>query len=476
MIPKLRKFGIIFGPALFFLIIFLPTPEGMSDIAKIVLAMAALMIVWWITEAIPTYATALLPLGLLPVLGVAPIEDVAPEYMNPIVIMILGMFLIALAVEKSGLHKKIAFEMITRFGYEPKKIFLGVMVSGMALSALISNTTVVLILIPVVLSIIKSLENSGIKIPKKDKTLLFLALAYSTVFGATVLLVGGTPNLIYASIVKDMVGHEVTFAEWSLLGAPIAIIMLIITLKYFVKNLSKETSEIPSEQIKQILLTEKSEIGNITTEQKIVLFVLIGAIILMFTGPLWHPPDFNVTNAEIALLAGISLFILPKTRKESILTWDHVEKLPFGILFLLGGGLALAYAFNVSGLVEYFGQTLTFLNNIPYEIAFVITISIVIFLTNLKSSTAMAAIALPIFATLSILNDWPFLPTMFGLTVAISFAFLLPTGTPPNALVYEKGGVTIKEMIRHGFVINLIAIGVISFFTIFISRFVLTEI
>jgi len=473
MIPKLRKLGIIFGPALFFLIIFLPTPGGMSDTAKIVLALTALMVVWWITEAIPPYATALLPLGLLPLLGVAPIEDVAPEYMNPIIIMILGMFLIAIAVEQSGLHKKIAFALITKFGYEPKRIFLGIMISGMVLSSLISNTTVVLILIPVVMTIIKSLENSGIKISKKVKTVMFLGLAYSTVFGATVMLIGGTPNLIYASIVHEMVGHEVTFVEWSLLGAPIAIVMLFGTVKYFGSIFKTESSQIQSEKIKQILQLEESKLGKITTEQKIVLIVLVGAITLMFTGPIWHPPDFNVTNAEIALLAGISLFLLPKSRNEPILTWSHVEKLPFGILFLLGGGLALAFAFNISGLVEYFGKAFTFLNDVPYEISFVIILSIVIFVTNLKSSTAMAAIALPIVGTLSILNDWPFLPTMFGMTVAIGFAFLLPTGTPPNALVYEKGVVTIKDMVRYGLVINLMAIGVISFFTLVVSRFVL---
>jgi len=141
MVSKLKKLGVFLGPALFFLIIFSPTPSGMPDLANMVLAMSALMIVWWITDAIPPYVTALLPLGLLPILGVAPIQDVAPEYMNPIVILILGMFLIALAIEKSGLHKKIAFELITKFGYEPKRIFLGIMVSAMALSALISNTT-----------------------------------------------------------------------------------------------------------------------------------------------------------------------------------------------------------------------------------------------------------------------------------------------------------------------------------------------
>ena len=472
MISKLRKFGIFFGPALFFLIIFLPTLGGMSETANMVFAMSALMIVWWVTEAIPPYVTALLPLGLLPILGVAPIQDVAPEYMNPIVIMILGMFLLALAVEKSGLHKKLAFELITKFGYEPKKIFVGIMVSAMALSMLISNTTVALILIPVVIAIIKSLENYGVKISRKSQTVIFLGLAYSTVFGATAILIGGTPNLIYASLVENMVGHSVTFAEWSMLAAPIAIVMFVITAKYLIKNLSKE-QEVSSEQIKQILLTEKSKIGKITREQTIVLFVLMGAITLMYTGPLWHPPDFNVTNAEIALLAGISLFFLPKTRKETILTWSNVEKMPFGILFLLGGGLALAFAFDISGLVEYLGNTFSILNTLPYEIALVVILAIVIFVTNIKSSTAMAAIALPIVGTLAMLSDWPFLPTMFGVTVAIGFTFLLPTGTPPNALVYEKGGVTTRDMVRYGLPLNLMAIGVISFFTIVISRFIL---
>ena len=458
----------ILGPLLFALIMLMPTPEDMPEIAKTVLAMSIWVIVWWITEAIPLYATALLPLGLLPVLGILPIDEVASEYMHPIIILLLGMFMIALAVEKSELHKKIAFTLIPLFGYSPKKIIWGFMITTSLMSTVVMSTTVVLILLPVASVILTALSKSEFGNSIKFKTVFVLAIAYSSSIGSAATLIGAPPNLLYAATVSEVFGHTVTFAEWSMLGAPLSASMLLLCGLFLTSRVSGFTAG-TSTEIKSVLLLEKSKIAPITNEQKTVLGVMLGVLALMFTSPMWNPEGSYVTNSVIAILGGISLFILPKTKKENLMNWAGVAKLPYGLLFLLGGGFALSLAFVNSGLADWIASYLSFVNDYPFEVVVVLLVSMILFLTNVKSNTATAAIFIPIVGTMALLNDWSPLPILFGITIATSFAFLLPMGTPPNALVYENAKITIKEMAKNGIVLNFIAIALVSLFTIFVS-------
>lgn len=460
------------GPLLFFIILFIPTPDGMNETAKAVLAISVWMIVWWITEAIPVYATALLPMGLVPVLGILPVKQVASEYMHPIIVLLLGMFMIALAIEKSGLHKKIAYEFISIFGYSPKRIVWGFMITTALLSTVVMSTTVVLILLPVVGVILTALEKTNF-VTTKFKIIFLLTIAYASSVGSVATLIGAPPNLLYAATVMEMFSHRVTFAEWSVLGSPLALSMLVLCGLYMNTKIKKSSVETTNE-IKQVLLREKSQLGKITLEQKTVLGVLLGVLILMFTIPLWQPEGSFITNSVIAILGGISLFILPKTRSESLMNWAGIERLPYGLLFLLGGGFALSLAFVDSGLANWIANAFSFVKNYPFELVVIILVTMIMFLTNVKSNTATAAIFIPIVGTMAILNGWSPLPILFGITVATSFAFLLPMGTPPNALIYEKAKIPIKEMVRHGIVLNLIAIALISLFTIFLSTKILT--
>jgi sodium-dependent dicarboxylate transporter 2/3/5 len=233
-------------------------------------------------------------------------------------------------------------------------------------------------------------------------------------------------------------------------------------------KVGKSTPETDS-KIKQALMLEKSKIPKMTGEQKTVLAVLLGVLALMFTGPIWLPQDSFVTNSVIAILGGISLFVLPKTSSESLMDWAGIEKLPYGLLFLLGGGFALALAFVDSGLASWIASSFSFVEKYPFELVVVLLVAMIMILTNVKSNTATAAIFIPIVGTMTILNQWPTLPILFAITVATSFAFLLPMGTPPNALIYEKAQISIKEMVKHGMVLNVMAIALISIFTIFVS-------
>lgn len=460
------------GPALFFLILLMPSPDGMSDSAKAVLAISVWMIVWWITEAIPVYATALLPLGLIPVLGILPVKEVASEYMHPIIVLLLGMFMIALAIEKSGLHKKIAFELISIFGYSPKRIVWGFIITTALLSTVVMSTTVVLILLPVATVVLASLAKSSSINNTKFKIIFMLSIAYSSSIGSVATLIGAPPNLLFAATVMEMFEHRVTFAEWSMIGLPLSVGMLMICGIYMTSKIGKNTVE-NNNEIKKTLVLEKSHLEKMTNEQKTVLGVLIVVLTLMFTTPLWQPENSFITNSVIAILGGISLFVLPKTRSESLMNWAGIERLPYGLLFLLGGGFALSLAFIDSGLAQWIATAFSFVKDYPLEIIVIVLVTMIMFLTNVKSNTATAAIFIPIVGTMAILNGWNPLPILFAITIATSFAFLLPMGTPPNALIYEKAQISMKEMLKHGIVLNIIAIVLISIFTIFISSRIL---
>lgn len=494
-----KRLGLALGPLSFIVIIFLfPTssPAGLSENGKYVLAISVWMIIWWITEAIHVYATALLPLGLMPVMGVLPLENVAAEYMHNIIVLLLGMFLIAIAIERSGFHRKIAYEMIGVFGYSPKRILLGFMISTALLSTVIMSTTVVLIMLPIAFVILNDLNKNNLKVSIRFRTILLLAIAYSSSIGSISTLIGAPPNLLYAGTIKELFNHTVTFAEWSSLAMPLSITMLVIAYFYMSrligsdneisdsKIIIEEEKEVQSknktrnllfeQEFRKIITNEKQKIGKITHQQIIVVGVLILVLLLMFTSPMWLPTDTLITNSVIAILGGISLFAIPMRKSKSLLDWAEVERLPFGLLFLLGGGLALSLAFVESGLANWIANSLSFMNIFPFEIIVILIIGLVMFMSNVKSNTSTAAIFIPIVANMAILNNWSPLPILFGITVATSFAFLLPMGTPPNALVYEKGNISIKDMFVNGIVLNFIAIALISIFTIFISQLLLS--
>jgi solute carrier family 13 (sodium-dependent dicarboxylate transporter), member 2/3/5 len=470
-----KRLGLVIGPLVFLLILLGPAPEGLSEEGKVVLAIAAWMIVWWITEAISVYATALLPLGLMPAMGVLPLGDIAGEYMHPIVVLLLGMFLIALTIEKTGLHKKIAFALIAAFGYSPRRIVWGFMIATALISMVVLSTTAVLVMLPIALVVMNAISHSISHMGRSFTIALMLGIAYASSIGSVATLVGAPPNLIFAGTVREVFDHTVSFAEWSALGAPLSLIMIVVAGVIMTRKINDESPEL-RETIKQVLLLESEKAGKWTGGQITVLSVLVGVLALMFTTPYWLPSGSFINNSVIAILGGISLFIIPQSRRQGLLDWAGVEKLPFGILFLLGGGLALSLSFINSGLAEWIASSLSFIDGLPFEMVVVVMASLIMFLSNVKSNTATAAIFVPVVANMALMNGWSPLPILFAITVASSFAFLLPMGTPPNALVYERAKITTKEMFKNGVVFNVIAIGLIALFTTFISPSILPDV
>lgn len=455
-----------------------PSPEGLTNEAKTVLAIALWIIVWWVSEAISVYATALLPLALIPSAGVAPLDEVATEYMHPIVVLLLGMFLIAIAVERSGLHKQIAFALISVFGYSPKRIIWGFMIASAVISAVIMSTTAVLIMLPIAFVILTLLSGPESGLGREFRIAFMLGIAYSSSIGSVATIIGSPPNLIYAETVRDLFGHTVSFAEWSMLGAPLSAVMLLVAGLFMTNYAVRAKTNDPSKEehaIKEILAAEKQKMGRLSGEQATVLIVMVAVLALMFTAPSWLPAETFVTSSVISIIGGISLFVLPKSRSEGLLDWAGVEKLPFGLLFLLGGGLALSQAFISSGLANWLAGSLSVVNILPFGILVAVVLTLIMTISNVKSNTAAGAIFIPIVGNMAIMNGWSPLPFLFGITASTSFSFLLPMGTPPNALVYERGKITVKEMLQKGIVLNMVAVAIITLFTMFVSPAILPD-
>ncbi|MCS6767678.1 MAG: DASS family sodium-coupled anion symporter [Candidatus Nitrosocaldus sp.] len=466
---SIKTIGSIIGPISFLLILIAPTPTGLSEEGRIVLAIASWMIVWWVTEAISVYATALLPLALLPMMGIMPLTDVASEYMHPIVVLLLGMFLIAISIEKSGLHRRIALMLISVFGYSPRRIVWGFMIATALLSMVVLSTTAVLVMLPIAQVITNVMRSSQTVVLGRDFTVaLMLGIAYASSIGSVATLVGAPPNLIFAGTVMKTFGYSVSFAEWSMLGAPLSFTMLAIAGLMLTRGLNVQGSY---DTIRDVLRMEGG--AGWSRSQIIVLLVLVIVLALMFTSPYWLPESSMITNSVIAIAGGISLFVIPHGRRERILDWAEVEKMPFGILFLLGGGLALSLSFINSGLAMWLAEVLSFIGILPYELVMMLLVALIMSVSNIKSNTATAAVFIPVVTNMVLLNAWPPLPILFAVTVASSLAFLLPMGTPPNALVYERGRVSIGEMFRKGIVLNAIAIGLIVLFVTTLGTLVL---
>ena len=473
-VNKIKLIGLIMGPLLFFILLASPAPEGLSEKGKIVAGITLWLVVWWITEAISIYATALLPLALFPITGILSLRVVGAEYMSPIIVLLLGMFLVVLALEKSGLQRKIAFAMMSIFGYSPKRIILGFMIFSALISTVIMSTTVAILLIPMAFAVLSSLSENGVKFSSKFKTTLLLGIAFSCSIGSVTTLIASPPNLIYAEVVNDLFAKTITFGNWSSVGAPLAITMLLISIIFMTSKVSKEKMD--ETLIRKIIAAEKEKIGKITREQSVSLIILLLVLFLMFAAPAWAGEDSYVETAVIAILGGISLFVIPKTRTEKFLRWTDVQKIPLGVLFILGGGLALSLAFTSSGLADYVGSKLSVINVLPFPIVVILIVSVTMIISNTMSNSATAAIFIPIVASMAALNNWPPLPILAGITLSCSLAFLLPMGTPPNALVYEQGKVQTKEMVKNGIVLTILGIITISLFTIFLYPLLLPEI
>lgn len=467
-----KRIGLLLGPIIFIIIRLFFYPEGLSNNANGILASTVWIAIWWITEAIPIAATALLPIVLFPLTGSLDIGSTTASFGHKFVFLYLGGFIIAIAIEKWNLHKRIALNIINIIGSNIQKIILGFMLATAFLSMWISNTATSVMMLPIGIAIIKQLKDN----PRTDENenlifgkALMLAIAYSASIGGIATLIGTPPNLVLAGIVSETYGYEITFSQWFIFGFPISVILLFICWKYLTKfAFTFKQKEFPGgkQEIKRLLTT----LGKMTYEEKII------AIVFALTAFCWITRSFllkkilpQIDDTIIAIFFAVILFIIPsKTKHKKILTWNDTKNLPWGIILLFGGGMALAKGFETSGLALWIGNQMTSLEGISTIILILLLISAVNFLTEITSNLATTAMLLPVLAPMALTIDVHPFVLMVAAAVAASCAFMLPVATPPNAVVFGSGYLRIPDMVSKGVVMNIISIIILTLFVYFV--------
>jgi len=478
----LKKYiWVLLGPVSFLIMSFLPVPKGISPEAWKVLAMASLMLIWWISEAVPIAVTSLLPLVLLPSMGVAKLEAAAAPYANPVVYLFMGGFVIALAMEKWALHKRIALQIVNMTGTNANGIIGGFMMATAFISMWISNTATAIMMLPIGLSIITLMQNQISPDKENEKGLrnfsisMMLAIAYGANIGGTATIIGTPPNVVFAGYMRENFNVEVTFLTWMMIGTPFAIILLIFTYFLTVKVLFPNNLG-NFGGAKEIINSELMELGPMTTGEKLTLFIFMSTalswIFRLQIDAIF--PAIKISDTTIALVAAMLLFIIPVSlhKKEFLLNWSDTEKLPWGILLLFGGGLSLADSLASTGIINIIGDQFKGLDSEGW--VFIIGLSTVsLFLTEVMSNVALVTIFLPVVGAIAVGAGIPPIQLCIPVTIAASCAFMFPMSTPPNAIVFASGRITIGQMAKAGFILNLITILVIAFLVKFLFPFVL---
>ncbi len=486
---RLRKrIGLYLGIVLFLLILLAPTFGGMQPEAQRMAATIVLMGCWWIGESMPLGVTALVPLVAYPLLKIVPVTQVAPNYTNHYVFLLLGGFFIALTMQRWNLHTRIALLIISIVGTSASRLVLGFMAASAFLSMWISNSATSMMMMPIGLGLIlKTEELQGEKISSSSRNFgacLMLGIAYAANIGGVSTLVGTFPNLVFAGMFKEHFpgGPEITFVEWMKIGLPFSLVFVPLMWVLLVKVILPIKGKVV-ENADQLIQREIDKLGKMSRGEKMifVVFVLtallwitrsdinIGSVTLSGWASLLGVQKY-VHDSTVAIAMGILCFILPVDKKQgsTLLNWEHAKRAPWDILLLFGGGFAIAKGFQDSGLTHWVGTQLSVLQGVsPILIVGVVALTMT-FLTEFTSNTASTTMILPILAaTAHALNINPLL-FMIPATICASCAFMLPIGTPPNAIVFASGRVSLLQMGRAGLILNFIAVLFITAFVYFV--------
>lgn len=448
--------------------------DGLDRSAEIVAAIAVLMAIWWATEALPLPVTALLPLIVFPLVDVLSAKEAAAPYANPIIFLFLGGFLVALAIERCGLHRRIALNIFKRMGHSGARLVGGFMAVAALLSMWISNTSTTLMLFPIAMSLgwVVAETTPGLSdTEKKDFTIaLLLGLAYGASIGGVATLVGTPTNVFMVGFLQSEYGIDIPFARWMMIGVPATLVLLPIGWLLLTKVLFK-VSFVSSDATKAVLSKRLSDLGAMSRAEKrtAILFALLVVGWVLRKQIAAATGLTGLTDTGVAMLAALAAFIIPSgTDDKALVDWADTKRLPWGVLILFGGGLSLAAALSSSGLTLWLGQQLAPLGAINHVVLVVAITAMVVFLTELTSNVATTATLLPIMAALAVELGIDPLVFVVPVTLAASCAFMLPVATPPNAIIFSTGHVSIKDMMRAGFGLNIISIILLSLWAVYL--------
>lgn len=466
-----KKVGLFLGPLLFAAIMLLPAPSGLSSAGKAVGASTVWIVTWWMAESVPIPATSLLPLVLFPAAAGMDPEVASKPYANDLIFLFMGGFFLAVAFQRWGLHRRIALRTISLIGSSPKMIILGFMVATAFLSMWISNTATTVMVTPIGLAVtlqVADLVNKrNPEIPTEQGefnfgTGLMLAIAYSATIGGIGTLIGTPPNIVFASVVGDLFGKDISFAQWMWYGIPIAVVGVAIAWVYITEfALKLRIDTIPGGL--EVIDRQIDELGPMVREERIVLVVFTAtALAWLLRKPVINEVLPQVGDSTIAVAGAMLMFLIPAREDDGsftfLLDWTTGLQIPWGVILLFGGGLSMANAFSETGLAEWIGSGLTVLEGVPLVVVLAVVVILTSFLSEVTSNTATATMMMPILAGLAIgINVHPYALMIAGATAA-SFVFMLPVSTPPNSVVFGSGYITVPKMCRVGFGLKIIGI------------------
>ena len=451
------RVGLWGGAALFAVLLALPAPEGLSGAGWRVAAVGALMAVWWMTEALPIAATSLVPVVAFPVLGAAAVDEAAAPYASPIVLLFLGGFLLAKAMERWGLHRRVALAVLARVGGAPRRVLAGFIATAGLLSMAVSNTATAVMMLPIATSAAATLREDGA--PGAFDATLLLGVAYACSVGGMGTLIGTPTNALLAGFVAETYGADLSFAGWLAVGLPFAVVGMVTVYAVLSRFPDPVGAAAPDRAAAFAgwVRAARADLGPASPAERRVGAVFAAVAVLWSTRPLWDGAVPGASDAGIALAGALALFAAPAggaARGRRLLDWPTAVTIPWGVLLLFGGGLSLAAAVDGSGLAAWIGGRLGGAAALPPVLVVGVVVVVVVALTELTSNTATAAAFLPVLAAFPFAGD-P-LVLLVAVTFAASCAFALPVATPPNAIVFGSGRVAMGQMMRAGLVLNVV--------------------
>ena len=457
-----KSTGLLLGPLLFLVISRLTFLGSLEPAAWKVLAVAAWMITWWVTEATPVAVAALLPIVVFPAMGIFSVGEVTQPYANPVIFLFMGGFFIALGLEEHGLHRRLALNLVHLTGTSANGIILGFMLATAFLSMWISNTAATIMMLPIASTVISLISqtvnnNKGMSLFSLS---LMLGIAYSANIGGMATVIGTPPNVVFAGYAKELIGTNIDFSKWMMIGIPVSAIMVFVTYILLTRILYRNKLG-KMETASGLIGAELLKLGKMSKEEKLVAAIFgLTAFMWIFKLPVNRLIGKEILNdTTTAIIGGILIFTVPADFKKghNLVPWEATIRMPWGILLLFGGGLTLAKAMESTGLISIIAA-LVENNNLSPVIVYLVLISSMLFLTELMSNVALATIFLPV--AIGIAGGLGLDPLLLSIPLAMasSCAFMLPVSTPPNAIVFSSGHVSINQMVRTGFTLNVISV------------------
>ncbi len=486
-----NKIKILFGPLLGVVVAYLFYLGGNDLVICKTAGVLVLMAYFWITEAVNIFVTSLLPVVLFPILGIMGIGTVAPEYMKDVIFLYIGGFMLTFAIERWDLHKRFSLNILIKFGSSPEKLLMGFLIATYFISMWLNNTSTTLMMLPVALAVVKQLHGGNEAKRSGMAAAILIGISYASTIGGTATLVGTLPNMVMKKFYDENFTNEAVldFSNWFLFAFPMSIVLLICCY-YVIKFLLLKNSDHQPPDI-SYCRAEYAKLGKMSFEEKAITAIFGTAIILWFTlddKDIWGmhltgwktvllhykiiPDEKFVNESFVAILMGLSLFFFPSKNKkgENLISWEDVKRLPVGILFLFGGGFALAKGVEVSGLSNWIAANCMGLQSLPIWLMILILCVITTIFSEFASNTATVSLFMAILLPVIVALEIPPLLIMMPVTIAASYSFMLPVGTPPNTIVFGTEMIKVKQMIKVGLWMDVIGAIVITIFMLTLGR------